>query len=271
MAGNVLNRYLWLIRILKERGPIPFSEISKQWERDADVYNLDNKPLPLKTFHNHCTAISEFFGLEVECEKGGNYGYYLQGFAYADRWKAELLDDLIMLNLIKDNKPLSENIVNLDHKDSPLLPSIIEHIAKGHVMSFVRPATRIEDHNIPRNGKLSEIDSYKMEHGTTYRNFMPLGLFQLEYHWYCVGFFPEEKRISPFLLRDMRNITIEQDYPETEYGEFQVSEYIKGFHYDENDKFKDARPYVDRDLTLHRSRKKYGYAALPKGMKPFPW
>ena len=161
--------------------------------------------------------------------------------------------------------------MSLDQKDSPLLPSIIEHIAKGHVMSFVRPASYIEDHSIPRSGKLKDIDSYKMEHGTLYRNYLPLGLFQLEYHWYCVGFFPVEKRISPFLLRDMMNITIEQDYPQVAYSGFQTSEYIRGFHYDENDKFKDARPYVDRDLTLHRLRNKYGQGVTPQNLKPLPW
>ena len=54
-------------------------------------------------------------------------------------------------------------------------------------------------------------------------------------------------------------------------GMQEIGKFAFGVHYNENDKFKDARPYVDRDLTLHRTRKKFGYAALPKGMKPFPW
>lgn len=76
MAGNKFNRYLWLINIL-QRGPIPYKEISKAWEKSA--YN--DKPgvgLPLKTFHNHCEVIAEMFGVDVECEKRGRYGYYIK-------------------------------------------------------------------------------------------------------------------------------------------------------------------------------------------------
>ena len=74
MAGNRLNRYLWLINLLQTEGPIPYKEISKRWERS--IYNdKQDVGLPLKTFHNHCLSIAEIFGVDVECEKKSPYGY----------------------------------------------------------------------------------------------------------------------------------------------------------------------------------------------------
>ena len=83
---------------------------------------------------------------------------------------------------------------------------------------------------------------------------MPLGLFQIEYQWYCVGVFLEDKRLSPFLFRDMTKVKVESVCRENDFSDFRVKNYLKDFHYDESDSFEDDRQDLEKDLSRHRDR-----------------
>jgi len=265
MAGILFNRYLWLINLLMKEGPIPFTEISSRWSRST--YNPEpGQELPRKTFQNHCKAISDIFGVDVECEKGGEYGYSISKLAYSEQWKGELLSDLLIVSAVKDDSSLSANIVNYDQSDQERLGMVIDHILKRHLISFVRPLTHMEAPGMPLVPK-----SYRIKKGTTYKGFLPLGLFRMEFKWYCVGVFPKNGRVSPFLLKNMENIEYEETYYGDEYADFKVSDYVDKFHYNESDTFKDARPYLERDIHRHRGRKKYGVGFIPNNEKPLPW
>lgn len=274
MAGNLFNRYLWLINLLMKEGPIPFAEISSRWARST--YNpVPGQELPRKTFQNHCNAISDIFGVDVKCEKGGDYGYSISRLAYSEQWKGELLSDLLIVSAVKDDSSLSANIVNYDQSDQERLGMVIDHILKRHLISFVRPLSHIEAPDMPLSSSktysLKSRKTYRLKRGTSYNGFLPLGLLRMEFKWYCVGVFPKNGRISPFLLKCMENIEYEKKYLGDEYADFKVSDYVDKFHYDESDTFKDARPYLERDIHRHRGRKKYGVGIIPQNEKPLPW
>lgn len=264
MAGNKFNKYLWLINLLYREGPIPFSEISAKWARS--IYNPEpGKKLPLKTFHNHCIVIAEIFGIDVECERGGNYGYTLAGFAESEQWKDQFLKDLLIANAIKENKHLSSKIVNCDYHDSPRLARFVDYISNRQLLSFYRPVFRV-DPNYVKNGKV-----FDRSQRISYHNFLPLGLIQMEYKWYCIGIFPDNGRLSPFRIDVMEDVAVEGVFSGKQYQNFNTAEYIDHFKFDENDTFRDDRPYLERDIHKHRGRKKYGVAFTPQKMKPYPW
>ncbi|NCC88639.1 MAG: WYL domain-containing protein, partial [Clostridia bacterium] len=51
-----------------------FDEISKRWKES----NMgDNKPMPLRTFHQHRGAVEELFGVEIKCNTSKGYKYYI--------------------------------------------------------------------------------------------------------------------------------------------------------------------------------------------------
>ena len=92
----------------------------------------------------------------------------------------------------------------------------------------------------------------------------------MRYHWYCVGAFPEEGRISPFRVDRMSEISFDEEYKGDDYADFQVEEYIRHFKYDEEDTFKDDRPRLATDAYMYKFRKKYGVSpAAPR--TPYPW
>ena len=71
MAKNLINKYVWLAETIYKSGPITFEEINEKW-LDQE---MDDKPIPLRTFHKWRIAAEEMFNLNIECERRGGYHY----------------------------------------------------------------------------------------------------------------------------------------------------------------------------------------------------
>ncbi len=74
MASNVevLSRHAWLIQTILQAGPsgMLLEEVQSKWHNKwGGFYSR-------KTFHNHRTAISEIFGIEIKCNRHTN-SYYI--------------------------------------------------------------------------------------------------------------------------------------------------------------------------------------------------
>ena len=74
MGSKTINRYVWLLDILLQKKKLTFEEISGLWERSCLG---DGNPLPLRTFHQHKSAIEEMFGVEIKCNPSDGYHYYI--------------------------------------------------------------------------------------------------------------------------------------------------------------------------------------------------
>jgi hypothetical protein len=74
MISKTFNRYIWLLNTLLNEREISFDDISKLW-RDSNIGagNL----LPLRTFHQHRSAVEELFGVEIKCNASNGYKYYI--------------------------------------------------------------------------------------------------------------------------------------------------------------------------------------------------
>ena len=83
MAKNYFERYVWLLNVINDHGPITFKEISNRWAH-SKANTLGESYLPERTFHNHREAIQETFGIEIKCDR--SLGYYI---ADSDELKGE--------------------------------------------------------------------------------------------------------------------------------------------------------------------------------------
>lgn len=204
MAGKLFNRYLWLYDLLRRKGPIPFTKIQEEWARSGEN-DSPKKPLPLKTFHNHCMRIAEFFGVDVECEKGGNYGYYIGELPETDQWKMDIIDHMLILMAFKDKT--SEKVINLDQRDHPHLMSFVNSISEKRTVSF-------ETFYIPDNMVYS-VQRYEKWwfHYWKYErrlveDFLPLALAQIDFCWFLFGIFPDDTKgehaVKVFTLDQLR-------------------------------------------------------------------
>ena len=109
MAKDLFNRYVWLIDTIYRRPEgMTFEEINEKWEHSG---NSEGNPLPLRTFHNHRSAIEDLFEINIECNKS-NYRYYIDN---ADdlakggvrRW---LLNTFAVNNLITESHKIKQRI-----------------------------------------------------------------------------------------------------------------------------------------------------------------
>ena len=110
MAANLFGRYVWLIDILLRYRRLTFQEISDLWQ---DSGLSCKEPLPLRTFHNHQKAIFDIFGVEIKCDAGDGYRYYI---TEPERLRGNslhswLISSYATLNQIQADSRLEERIV----------------------------------------------------------------------------------------------------------------------------------------------------------------
>lgn len=110
MAKNYFERYVWLLNVINDYGPITFKEISNRWAH-SKANTLGESYLPERTFHNHREAIQETFGIEIKCDR--SLGYYI---ADSDEIKGEgvrqwLLASLSLNNLLNESRDMRDRIL----------------------------------------------------------------------------------------------------------------------------------------------------------------
>lgn len=255
------NRYLWLINLLQTEGPIPYKEISKRWERS--IYNdKQGEGLPRKTFYNHCGVIAELFGVDVECEKNGQYGYYIDQPAESEVWKFDMLNKLLLHSAIKDDPSLSDRVKNLDHVDDREIPRIVECIQKQKVVSFVK--TGHVELSVSETHTLAWYNQERIKNGKFYSDFFVLAAVQVSFRWFVIGAFVEQDkpfdkwRKSVFSLDNMKEIKSQYEVQIESAKAFSLKRYIDSFVYDPSDTFDDDRSLLERCLSSSRASVKYG-------------
>ena len=113
MAANLFGRYVWLVDILLRYRRLTFQEISDLWQNSGLSYK---EPLPLRTFHNHQKAILDIFGVEIKCDAGDGYRYYI---TEPERLRGNnlhswLISSYATLNQIQADSRLEDRIIYED-------------------------------------------------------------------------------------------------------------------------------------------------------------
>lgn len=109
MAMELINKYVWLVDTIYRAGRITFEGINQKW-LDQD---MDEKPIPLRTFHKWKIAAEEMFQLSIECERKGGYHYYIENVAEIKRggFRNWILKTLSVSNLLLDSQSLKDLIL----------------------------------------------------------------------------------------------------------------------------------------------------------------
>lgn len=139
-----LQKYTWLIDTIRRAGKITYKELSDKWERCKDL--SDCNPLPRATFNHWREAISEQFGIIIDCQKAGGYLYYISNPEDIDenRLKKWMLDSFAVGNAIGENLSLKGRILvdeipsGRDH-----LTTILEAMKENRIVEIsYRPFNR---------------------------------------------------------------------------------------------------------------------------------
>jgi predicted DNA-binding transcriptional regulator YafY len=110
MAKDLFNRYIRLVDTIYRAGKITFEEINERWLRNE---MSEGKELPLRTFHNHRTAVEEIFDIIIDCDKRNGYAYFIGNRDDMERGgvHAWLLNTFAVNNLINESHKLKSRIL----------------------------------------------------------------------------------------------------------------------------------------------------------------
>lgn len=110
MAKNYFDRYVWLLNVINDYGPISFKEISRRWAV-SQVNTYGESYLPERTFHNHRVAIQETFGIEIKCDRSQGYFLANRSELQGDGVREWLISSLSLNNLLNECRDMRDCIL----------------------------------------------------------------------------------------------------------------------------------------------------------------
>lgn len=179
MVSKTFNRYIWLLNTLSQKGKLTFEEISKLWQESGMG---DEKPMPLRTFHQHRKAVEELFGVEIKCNPSNGYHYYVDNpqAMRSDRTRQWLLNSFTLSNMIIAGHNMNDRI-------------LFENIPGG--TEYLQPVIEAMQHNM-----VLEVDYQPFEgHLQTY-HLEPYAMKVYRQRWYILGKLLEQDAVRHLAL-----------------------------------------------------------------------
>lgn len=179
MAKNLLGKYVWLVETIYKAGRITFEEINQRWLDD----DMDDKEIPLRTFHKWRIAAEDMFGLVIDCERKGGYHYYIGNASEIEGGglRSWLLNTISVSNLLLDSQQLKERILLED------IPSGVEYLSA--IIEAMKTNTVIS----------ITYQSYWREESHTF-NVHPYCVKLFKQRWYMVAFNPYYGKLMIYAL-----------------------------------------------------------------------
>ena len=228
MISKTFNRYIWLLNILLQEKQMTFDEISKRW-KDSNMG--DDKPMPLRTFHQHRGAVEELFGVEIKCNTANGYKYYIANpeVLKYDKTRKWLLNSFNLSNMITAGHNMKGRILFED------IPHGTEYLQT--IIDAMQQSKELTIDYQPFYGHRASytIQPYAMK---TYRQ-----------RWYVLGYIKELDALRNIALDRLLEMTITEQ-------SFELPESFNAEKYYENT----VGIFVNDDLSPVKVKlKAYGY------------
>ncbi len=208
MALNQTNKLAWIVETIYKAKKISFEELNRKWMDNTDLSG--GEELLKRTFHKWRWSIFDTFGLNIECEKGGKYRYYIENCEDINNGSIEswLFNTYSVSNSLIESKSIKERI-------------LLEDVPSGR--EYLDPIIGAMKEN-----RFIHITHYNYWRGDT-RNYyvMPLCVKLFKQRWYLVGrMWPSNNDIIFSLDRmcDFRLSSHTFEYP----NDFNPKEFFEG-------------------------------------------
>ena len=181
MISKTFNRYIWLLNTLLQYKQLSYEEINALWR---ECYLGDGASLPLRTFHQHKSAVEELFGIEIKCNASNGYKYFISSpdTLKNDSIRKWLLNSFTLSNMITAGHNMKGRILFEEIPcGTEYLQTVIEAMQKSKEL-------QIDYQQFYGHRKIYNIQPYAMK---VYRQ-----------RWYVVGYIKE--------LGSIRNIALDR-------------------------------------------------------------
>ena len=243
MASYLFKRYVWLADTIYRFGPISLAEIRDRWQRSI---LSDGRPLAVRTFHNHRTAIEELFDIQICCDERTNR-YFIANSEDLNTHNITnwLLDSFSISNILNETQTIRNRIMVDDIPSAKgVLPGLLEAMRENRIIE-------------------ATYQPFYANRAMEFR-LRPLFVKLGNKRWYLYADKPDDRKIKVYALDRMRNAKITEDrftFP----ADFDPDKYLAGTFgvavYDDikpcNIRIKAYGTGVDymRTLPLHQSQR----------------
>ena len=150
----------------------------------------DNKPMPLRTFHQHRGAVEELFGVEIKCKTSKGYKYYIANpeVLKNDKTRKWLLNSFNLSNMITAGHNMKDRI-------------LFEEIPHGteYLQTIIDAMQQSKELVIDYQPFYGHRASYTIQ---------PYAMKAYHQRWYIVGFIKELDAIRNIALDRLLEISI---------------------------------------------------------------
>ncbi len=190
MAKNLIGKYVWLVETIYKAGHITFEEINQKWLDD----DMDENPIPLRTFHKWRIAAEDMFGLVIDCERKGGYHYYIDNRNEVRNGgiRSWLLNTISVSNLLLDSQQLKDRI-------------LLENIPSG--MQFLSPIIEAMKSN---RVITVTYQSYWREESNTFE-VHPYCVKLFKQRWYMVALSPYYDKVMIYSLDRIHDLEVNNE------------------------------------------------------------
>lgn len=205
-TGDLIKRYIWLMNILMEKGPISRNDIEKEWKRSTAA-NPDGINLPRETFIHHKEAVEMIFDVTIECDRRTNKYSIANDFSIEERnIRRWMMESLSMSQLLQENRHIQDRIIFESCDSKPCyLQAITTAMSENKVIDILY---QTYDRNV---AYLYTIRPYCL------KNFRQ--------QWYLVGYCENKQQIRIYALDRIKSIE-KKDQTFKSDNEFNPKEYF---------------------------------------------
>ena len=181
MISKTYYKYIWLLDTLLTSDPITFDEINMLWE-DCPAFD---RPIPLRTFHEHRKGIKEMFGVDIECDRSKNV-YYVKN--------PEVLDDNKLAKWLLKKYSIPQDFATFNSMKDIIM---LEEIPLG--TKFLDDIIGAMQENVELQVDYQRYENEKEEHLQTF-HIQPYALRVFNRRWYLLGYLKERNGLRTIAL-----------------------------------------------------------------------
>lgn len=190
MAGNVLNKYIWILETIERRGRISRSELGDLWLASSIS---GGEPLARRTFYNYRNAIFDIFGITISYD-ASTFEYYVENADSTSELGGWLVNSMSINGMLSDASSIADRVMLEDVPSArQYLPTMIDAIKKSAKIKFsYTPFYRSK----ATEGIIIE----------------PYFLRIFKQRWYVIGYNSKDRMIKTYSLDRLSKITVTGDF-----------------------------------------------------------
>ena len=190
MVSKTYYKYIWLLDLLLESGPLTYEEICKRWKDSK----FDGE-LAIRSFHEYRKkGIKEMFGVDIKCNRSKGNVYYVAN--------PEVIEENKLTKWLLYNYSIPQDFATFNGMKDRIL---LEKIPQGQ--AFLDSIIDAMQRNVELKIEYQCYDRDKEEHMQMF-HIQPYAMKVYNHRWYLLGYLKEHEGLRNIALDRILNLKV---------------------------------------------------------------